>query len=97
MIATGNGHRIIEVNPAGAIVWQLTQDELPDVRLAWVTTLQPLWNANLIIGNCHAGKDQPQIVEVTRDKKVVWSFKDHKRFGNSLSNSWILEARFVRF
>jgi hypothetical protein len=42
------------------------------VRLAWV-----------VAGNCHAGVDSPQLVEVTRDNKVVWDFKDFKAFGNS--------------
>ncbi len=93
LIATGNGHGVIEVNAAGKIVWQLTQDELPGVRLAWVTTLQLLANGNIVIGNCHAGPEQPQIVEITRAKEVVWSFKDFDHFGNSLSNSWIIENR----
>ena len=56
-------------------------------------TLQPLPNGNLIFGNCHAGPDNPQIIEVTRDKKVVWSFKDFQRFGNALSNSVVLEEK----
>jgi outer membrane protein assembly factor BamB len=91
LIATGNGHRVLEVNPAGEIVWQLTQDELPGIRLAWVTTLQVLENGNLVIGNCHAGEGQPQVIEITRAKDVVWSFQDFERFGNSLSNSLVLE------
>ena len=41
-----------------------------------MTTLHVLPNGNLIVGNCHAGPDNPQLFEVTRDKKVVWTFKD---------------------
>lgn len=91
LIATGNGHGVIEVTPGKEIVWQVTQDELPGIKLAWVTTLQVLKNGNIVLGNCHAGKDQPQIVEITREKKVVWTWKDFERFGNATSNSYVIE------
>jgi len=92
LIATGNGHSVIEVTPRKEIVWHLKQDDLPGVTLAWVTTLQPLPNGNLIIGNCHAGPENPQILEVTRDKRVVWQFKDFERFGDALSNSFVIAS-----
>ena len=90
LIATGNGNRVIEVTREGKTVWELGQDELPGIKLAWVTMLQVLPNGNVIVGNCHAGKDNPQLFEVTRDKKVVWTFKDFKTFGNGLAASQVL-------
>jgi hypothetical protein len=93
LIATGNGNRIIEVDKDGKIVWSIGHDELPGIRLAWVTTLQLLPNGNLIFGNCHAGPDNPQLIEVTRDMKVVWTFKDHKTFGNSLAAAQVLDIK----
>lgn len=93
MIACGNNNRVIEVTPKGEIVWSIDQKELPGVTLAWVTTLQVLPNGNLIIGNTHAGPDNPQLIEVTRDKKVVWQFKDFTNFGNSLAAAQVLGVR----
>lgn len=90
LVGSGNGHSILEVSRDKEIVWQIHQDDLPGIQLAWVTTLQELPSGNIIIGNCHAGPDNPQILEVTREKKVVWTFKDFKNFGNSLSNSMVL-------
>jgi hypothetical protein len=90
LIGTGNGHSVLEVTPAGEIVWSVTQDELEGVRLAWVTTVQALPNGNIVIGNCHAGESQPQLVEITRDKRVVWRFHDFTRFGNALSNALVI-------
>ncbi|MEM6472662.1 MAG: hypothetical protein AAF802_24085 [Planctomycetota bacterium] len=90
LVGTGNGHSVLEVTPAKEIVWQIHQDDLPGIRLAWVTTLQPLSNGNLIIGNCHAGPGQPQLVEVSREKKVVWQFQDFEHLGNAVSNSIVL-------
>jgi hypothetical protein len=90
LIATGNGHSILEVTPQKEIVWKVDQDDLEGIRLAWVTTLQVLDNGNIVLGNCHAGKGQPQIVEIDREKNVVWSFADFEHLGNSVSNSVVL-------
>ena len=81
---------MLEVTPQKKIVWKLDQNDLPGIQLAWVTTLQVLANGNIVIGNCHAGPKNPQIIEVTREKKVVWTFTDFQRFGNALTNSRIL-------
>ena len=97
LIATGNGHSVIEVTPAKEIVWRVTQHELPGIRLAWVTTLEELPNGNYLIGNCHAGEGQPLIVEIDPDTKaVVWTFDQYDRFGNSVPNSQVLGVPGVR-
>jgi hypothetical protein len=91
LIAGGNNNRVLEVSPGGEIVWSVGHDELPGIRLAWVTTLHRLPNGNTIIGNCHAGLVNPQLIEVTRDKKVVWTFRDFTTFGNSLAQAHVLD------
>jgi hypothetical protein len=90
VIAGGNNNRVVEVDPAGKVVWSLDQKELPGITLAWVTTLHVLPNGNLIVGNCHAGPDNPQLVEVTRDKKVVWTFRNFQVFGNSCAAAQVV-------
>jgi len=87
LIATGNGHSVIEVTPKKEIVWHLKQKDLPGITLAWVTSLEVLPNGNFIIGNCHAGPENPQLIEVDRDKKVVWTFRDFENLGNSTAAS----------
>ena len=94
MISTGNGHGVLEVTPEKEIVWRLTQNEIPGVTLAWVTTLQEQPNGNFIIGNCHAGPDNPQIVEINRAKDLVWSWKNVTDFPkNALSNSLVVDGK----
>ena len=92
LISTGNGHSVIEVTPKKKVVWKLDQNDLPGIQLAWVTTLQILPSGNIVIGNCHAGEKNPQIIEVTREKEVVWQFRDFKRFGNALTNTQVLSV-----
>ena len=90
LISTGNGHAVIEVTPAKKIVWKIDQNDLPGIQLAWVTTLQVLPSGNIVLGNCHAGEKNPQIIEVSRDKQVVWTFHDFDRFGDSTTNTQVL-------
>lgn len=92
LIGTGNGHSVLEVTPGKEIVWEIHQNDLPGITLAWVTTLELLPNGNLIIGNCHAGPGQPQLIEVDRaSKQVVWRFDQFALLGNSVTNSVILD------
>ena len=93
LIGAGNGHSVLEVTPAKEIVWKVEQNDLPGITLAWVTCVERLANGNTMIGNCHAGPANPQFIEVTNDKKVVWSFKDFKNFGNSMPVQKLLGAK----
>jgi hypothetical protein len=95
LIAGGNNNRVIEVDPKGKVVWQVDQKDLEGITLAWVTTLQVLPNGNVIIGNCHATDKNPQLIEVTREKKVVWQFKDFKTFGDNLASAQVLGVKGV--
>ena len=83
LIGTGDGHSVREVNPAGETVWELTSEDLPGVKLAWVTMCDRLPNGNTRLVNCHAGPANPQVLEVTPGKKVVWSWRDFARFGDA--------------
>jgi outer membrane protein assembly factor BamB len=92
LIATGNGHSVIEVTPEKTVVWQVTQNELPKIRLAWVTTLDVLPNGNYLMGNCHAGPGNPLLIEIEpKTKKVVWQLDEFEKFGNSVPNSVLLD------
>jgi len=93
LIAGGNNNRVLEVTAEGTIVWSICHDELPGIRLAWVTTLHLLPSGNVIVDNCHVGPDNLQLFEVTRAKKVVWTFKDFKTFGNGLAATQELDGK----
>ena len=90
LIGCGNGNKVIEVTPAGDVAWKVEKNDLPGVTLAWITMVNRLSNGNTLIVNCHAGPGNPQILEVTPDKKIVWTFKDFDRFGNALPVAQVL-------
>ena len=93
LIGTGNGHSVIEVTPGKEIIWKIEQDDLSGITLAWVTCVERLASGNTIIGNCHAGPANPQIIEVTKDRKVVWTWKDFTNFGNSMPVAAVLAEK----
>jgi hypothetical protein len=93
LLGGGNGHSVLEVTPNKEIIWKVEQHDLPGITLAWVTRVERLPNGNTLIGNCHAGPENPQFIEVTPEKKVVWTFEDFKNFGNSTPVQAVLEKR----
>ena len=74
-------------------MWDITK-KVPDteIELGWTTCLQELPSGNLVIGNCHAGDDDPQIFEITKEKRVVWEFDEWDLVGNGLACWQILDA-----
>ncbi len=86
LIAIADGDRnprVIEVDPAGRIVWQLTQADVPELTLAFMTGLQRLPDGHTVLtnwlGHGQLGRG-PHLIEVTRDKQVVWTYADHAAF-----------------
>ena len=91
-------HSPVEIDPDSIqVVCQLDQYELPEIRPAWVTTLEVLPNGNYVIGNCHAGPGQPLLIEVDpTTKEVVWTFDHYDLLGNSVPNSQLLDVTTIR-
>jgi hypothetical protein len=75
------GSRVFEVDSAGRTVWQVQGDELLGVSLKFVAGVQRLPNGNTVLCNW-LGHGQfrtaPHLVEITPDKRVVWTFADHE-------------------
>ena len=94
LIASGSGNSIVEVNPKGKVVWEIKK-QVPNtnIKLHWTTCVTELANGNYVIGNCHAGKDNPQIFEITKDKKIVWQLNRYDIFGNGLACSQVLNEK----
>ena len=100
LIASGSGNSIVEVNPEREVVWEV-KGQVPgtDIQLKWMTCLQEESNGNYIVGNCHAGPDNPQIFEINKDKKVVWQFNEYELVGNGLACWQVLndaQSKLVR-
>jgi outer membrane protein assembly factor BamB len=82
LIGGGTQKRLIEVSPDGKIVWEFKAADAPAINLTWVSSVQVLKNGNYLVGNFLRGHEEhgAHAFEVTRGKKVVWTFADHKQF-----------------
>ena len=79
LIAGDWSRYVREVNAKGETVWELTQKDVPDIRLGNLQTANRLANGHTVICNWIAGdknqaswKGSVQVFEVTPDKQVVW-------------------------
>lgn len=76
LISLTLGNHIIEVDASGKIVWELHDGELPGVPVNRTTALSWLPNGNIVFSNYAARAPQAKVVEITREKKVVWTYTD---------------------
>ncbi len=76
LISLTVGNHIIEVDAAGKVVWELRDGDLANVRVNRTTALAWLPNGNIVFSNYAARAPQPKLVEITRQKQVVWSYTD---------------------
>jgi hypothetical protein len=81
LISLTVGSNIIEVDEAGKIVWELRDGDLPGVPVNRTTALSWLPNGNIMFSNYAARAPQAKVVEITREKKVVWTYTDASNQG----------------
>jgi len=85
LIACGDSGEpcLVEVSPEGQIVWEVSNKDLPGQPLKFLTGFQKLPNGNVLVSNWlghgHFG-EAPHLLEITREKKVVWTYADHRTF-----------------
>jgi hypothetical protein len=74
--------RTIEVTPDKKVAWEITPADLrAQYRYENSQSVTRLANGNTIICSRGGRNQGPQLVEVTRDKRVVWVLQDWTHFG----------------
>jgi outer membrane protein assembly factor BamB len=81
LVTLTHGNTVVEVDASAKIVWQLTNADLPAPLLKDPCGAQRLPNGNTVIASYGAGDQKVKLLEVTRDKKVVWTFERDKKGG----------------
>lgn len=84
LVCLTHGNRVVDFDQAGKIAWQLTNDDLPGPWLQDPCGAQVLDNGNIVITSYAAGQADPaapKLLEVTRDKQVVWTYRDNQAHG----------------
>jgi len=84
LVCCTNGNRVVDFDAAGKVVWQLTNDDLPGDWLQDPCGGQVLPNGNVVITSYAGGRKDPhapKLIEVNRDKKVIWTYSDGQSVG----------------
>ena len=76
LITCTHGNIVIEADAAGKEVWRLTNADLPGPLLKDPCGAQRLANGNTVITSYGAsGAGEVKMLEVTREKRLVWTYK----------------------
>jgi hypothetical protein len=71
----------IEVDADGKTVWRVSNDDLPEPMMKGMCGCQRLANGNTVFTSYQGGVEGVKMFEVTREKQVVWTYRDGKPFG----------------
>ena len=66
------GDRLVEVNAAGKIVWQMTSEDFDKPFLYGLSNFRVLANGNLVFAAANPKTKIGRLMEFSRDKKLVW-------------------------
>ncbi len=75
------GNLVIEVDANAKEVWRVTNDDLPGKPINDACGVQRLANGNTVITSHPATSGQAKLTEITRDKKIVWTYTDDRKGG----------------
>ena len=76
------GNTAIQTDKTGKIIWQITNEDLPGAPLRDVCGAQRLPNGNTVLESYGAGgADDIKLLEITPDKKIVWTLYTNRPHG----------------
>lgn len=98
LISDGSACSVREVDKNGKVVWQISKNDFPEIKMNWLAGIDVLPNGNILVcnwlGHGKAGEGIP-IFEITREKNIRFYYMDNVRT-KSISNI-ALNADFKYF
>ena len=69
----------------------MTNDDLPGKPINDACGVQRLENGNTVMTSYNSGPKRVKLTEITRDKKIVWTYTDERKVG--IHHFQILDAK----
>ncbi len=91
LIGCTHGNLVIEVDAKGKEVWRVTNDDLEGKPISDACGVQRLDNGNTVITSYNSGPKRIKLMELTREKKIVWTYTDERKAG--IHHFQILDAK----
>lgn len=80
LISDGSNCSVRELDTSGNMVWQITKDDFPEIKMNWLAGIKALPNGNILVcnwlGHGKYGEGIPAF-EVSKNKKIVFYYMDN--------------------
>ena len=73
-----NGNKVIEVDPQGAVVWEMNNNDVEGSPFQDPCGAQVLKNGNIVIAS-YGAKEGIKLFEVSKEKEIVWDYSGEHR------------------
>lgn len=81
LAACTHGNLLVELDEKGKTVWELTNDDLDGKPIKDACGAQRLPNGNTVFTSYASKAKEVRLIEVTKEKKVVWTYTDARPAG----------------
>jgi hypothetical protein len=81
VIGCTHGNLIVEVDKDAKEIWRVSNDDLPGKPIGDACGVQRLDNGNTVFTSYRATAGQLKLMEVTPEKKIVWTYTDDRKPG----------------
>jgi len=81
VIGCTHGNMVIEVDKDGKEIWRVSNDDLPGKPISDACGVQRLTNGNTVITSYNSTAKKTKLMEVTKEKKIVWTYTDDRKAG----------------
>lgn len=81
LAACTHGNLLVELDAKGKTVWELTNDDLDGKPIKDACGAQRLPNGNTVFTSYASKAKELRLIEVTKEKKVVWTYTDDRPAG----------------
>lgn len=92
LIACGTQARLLEVNPAGKVIWEFTGDGHPQLNFTNACSLQQLRDGSILVTNFLRGNTGrgAHAFLLSPDRNITWTWSDHRNI-TAASQVWAIE------
>lgn len=81
LVACTHGNLLVELDAKGKTVWELTNDDLDGKPIKDACGAQRLPSGNTVFTSYASKAKELRLIEVTKEKKVVWTYTDGRAAG----------------
>jgi len=74
LVTLTHGNKVVEFDPAGRVVWKVTNEDVNGDLFVDPCGAQRLPNGNTVIAS-YGAKEGIKLFELTRNKEIVWTYK----------------------